>query len=315
MIPLDPTPAVLPFARETMRKHARSFRIAARLLSAEDADDAALTYAFCREADDLVDEAPSVEAATTAIDELRAELRGRRRPRPLVVAFYRMALRRRLPIDAAWTLVDTIADDAGPVRISDDPALLRYAYGVAGTVGLMMASLLGARTQEARTCAIDLGIGMQLSNVARDVTEDARRDRLYLPAERLRALGVDPEDVVAGTADPEQLATVSRDLVALADRYYASALDGLGFLPLRGRLAVAVAASLYQAIGHAVVRRGALALRGRTVLGRLSLGTAVLRGLLTAALPRVWGGSRSRDPALHPFSLGAPESGTPCPTA
>ena len=150
---------------------------------------------------------------------------------------------------------------------------------------------------------------------------DIKQGRIdELKAGRDSTREVDPAELAEAThlgftADPEQLATVSRDLVALADRYYASALDGLGFLPLRGRLAVAVAASLYQAIGHAVVRRGALALRGRTVLGRLSLGTAVLRGLLTAALPRVWGGSRSRDPALHPFSLGAPESGTPCPTA
>lgn len=312
---LDPTADVLPAARQALHERARSFRIAARLLTPQDADDAAITYALCREADDLVDEAPSPEAAAVAIADLRAELHGLRPPRPLVVAFYRMALRRNLPIQAAWDLVDTIAADAGPVRIADDAALVRYAYGVAGTVGLLMGTLLGARGERATACAVDLGIGMQLSNIVRDVAEDARLDRVYLPATRLRAAGVRSDDVANRTADRVAIAVVCRELVVLSDRYYASARDGLRFLPARGRVAVAVAASLYQAIGHSVVRRGVEALNQRTVLSRFSLGVAFVRGLLTLVRPTVWGVLRRRDPTLHPFVLGLPEPGRPCPTA
>jgi len=314
-VTLDPIADVLPAARRALHERARSFRIAARLLSAEDADDAAITYALCREADDLVDEAPSADVATVAIAELRAELRGRTSPRPLVIAFYRMALRRRLPIHAMWDLVDTIAQDAGPVRISDDAALLRYAYGVAGTVGLLMGTLLGARGDGAAACAVDLGIGMQISNIVRDVAEDALRDRVYLPASRLHRVGLRADDVATGSADPAVIAAVCADLVALSDSYYASARNGLRFLPPRGRVAVAVAAALYQAIGHAVVRRGAEALKRRTVLGPLSLGVAFIRGVFTLARPTVWGALRPRDPALHRFAPSPPSPGRPCPTA
>lgn len=289
---LDPTDDVLPLARASLQKHARSFRIAAWLLGPEESDDAAICYALCREADDLVDEAPSIDAAKAAIGELSDELHGRRPPRPLVVAFYRMALRRRVDVTAMWTLVDTIAEDAGPVRLADDSALLRYAYGVAGTVGILMAGLLGARSEAALKAAVDLGIGMQLSNVARDVGEDALRDRMYLPATRLAAAA--PVDVV-------------RELVALGDQYYASGAAGLRYLPWRARFAVAVASSLYQAIGHAVVRRGAAALEARTVLARPALAMAFARGLclaifasLRAALPGAAGPST---PDIPPKSM------------
>jgi len=310
---VDPTADVLPAARASLQTHARSFRIAARLLRAEDADDAAICYALCREADDLVDEAASPEEARTGIAELRNELLGRGRPRPLIVAFYRMALRRGVPVQAMWTLVDTIAADADPVRVRDDAGLLRYAYGVAGTVGLMMAGLLGARSARARASAIDLGIGMQLTNIARDVAEDAARDRVYLPASRLRAVGVDPDALVAGTAHPRAVMSVAADLVDLAEPYYASALDGLRDLPLRGRFAVAVAAALYRAIGRKVVQRGAGALQRRTTLGRWGLFAGFAKGILSLAHPRVWGPLRSRDTALHLPLVGAPDLSRECP--
>lgn len=309
----DPTPTVLPMARASLHAHARSFRIAARLLRPADADDAAICYALCREADDLVDEAPDVEAARTAIRQLRDELRGRQAPRPLVVAFYRMALRRRVPVRAMWTLVDTISRDAGPVRIQDDVELIRYAYGVAGTVGLMMAGLLGARSERARASAVDLGIGMQLTNIARDVAEDARRDRVYLPLNRLRAAGIDPAALVDAGADPEAVMRVVAELVALAERYYSSSLTGLRDLPLRGRLAVAVAAALYRAIGRRVVERGPAALGGRTSLGKLGLFVGFCTGVFSLAHPRVWGAIAPRDTALHLPLVGASELSRECP--
>lgn len=230
--------AALPDPRRALHVPARSFRIAPRLIQPEDADDAAITYALCREADDLVDQAPSAEVAAIAIAELRAELRGRKSPRPLVIAFYKMALRRKLPIHAMWDLVDTLAEDAGPVRIADDAGLLRHAYGVAGTVGLLMGTLLGASGERAEACAVDLGIGMQLSNIVRDVAEDALRDRVYLPATRLHQVGLCADDVVSGSANPAAIAAVCADLVALSDSYYASARNGLRFLPARGRVGV-----------------------------------------------------------------------------
>lgn len=308
------SPAVVALARQSLQKHARSFRIAARFLGTEEADDAAICYAFCRDADDRVDEAPSFETARSAITELQAELSGQQAQSPLVGAFCEMAQRRHMPLAVAHTLVETIAADAGPVRIADDAALIQYAYGVAGTVGVMMAYLLGAQSERALASAIDLGIGMQLSNVARDVREDAARNRVYLPMYRLYRLGISPEAVVAGQADPQLLAQVCQDLVEMAEPYYASALDGLRFLPFRGRLAVAMAASLYQAIGQEVVRRGVEAFERRTVLGRVRLGGAMLRGIAMVLHPRVWGALRPHNPQLHSHLADILKPGVLCPT-
>jgi phytoene synthase len=270
--------------RALLQKHARSFRIAARVLGDAQADDAAVAYGFCRLADDAVDEAPDAETAAAAIAAIQAELRGERPARPLVAAWLEMAKRRGIPIFAAEHLVTAIAGDVGAVRVEDDRALLRYAYGVAGTVGLMMAPILGATDPDARPHAVDLGIAMQLTNIARDVAEDAAKGRAYLPADRLRKAGIDPEGVAAGQI-PEATAVVVADLVQLAEGYYASAASAAKWLPARGRLAMLLALHLYRAIGHAVVRRGSAALNDRTVLGTGGLALAVGRALLAWIWP------------------------------
>lgn len=281
-------PALAAASREVLRRHARSFRVAARLLSEEQAADAAICYAFCREVDDLIDEAPDLEQARVALARWREETRGSRPARPLIEAWRALAARRGFPIEAGLQLIDAVGTDAGAVRIADDRALLDYAMGVAGTVGLMMCGILGAPAS-ARPQAVDLGIAMQLTNIARDVAEDARRDRVYLPATRLALAGLSPADVLAGRADDAALAAIVRGLVLLAERYYRSAIAGMARIPWRGRLAVAVAAGLYRAIGRKVVRRGAEALRGRAVLGALELSIGFLQGLglfLRASLGR-----------------------------
>lgn len=270
-------PAAVGEGRALLQRHARSFRIAARVLGEEQADDAAIAYGFCRVADDAVDEAPDAEAAAAAIAALRAELAGEQPARPLVAAWLEMAARRGIPVAAAEHLLVAIAGDVGAVRMDDDRALLRYAYGVAGTVGLMMAPILGATAREARSHAVDLGIAMQLTNIARDVAEDARRGRVYLPTTRLRAHGVEPEDVLRGVVPAA--AVVASELVSLAEPYYASARAAAVWLPWRGRLAMLLASYLYRAIGHAVVRRGVAALEGRTVLGQGALAWAIVQAV------------------------------------
>lgn len=293
-------------SRAVLHRHARSFRVAAKALGDEEADDAALCYAFCRLADDVVDEAASPSEARAAIDGLRDELGGKRTPRPLVTAWLRLALRRRIPVGAARALLEAVASDVGRVRVADEAGLLRYAYGVAGTVGLMMCGVLGARDRGARPFAVDLGIGMQLTNIARDVAEDARRDRVYLPASWLRAAGVDPDEVVAGTAPRERVWTVVERLLDRAEEYYTSAMDGLRALPWRGRLTVLLALHLYRAIGRAVRRRGPAALADRTVLSRAWLVMLTVRAALDLLHPRALGLLATSSGADHAALDGLP---------
>jgi 15-cis-phytoene synthase len=183
-----------------------------------------------------------------------------------VAEFRAAAARLGLPLESALELIAGVRSDLERVRMETDAELLRYCYRVASTVGLMMSAVLGVRRREALPHAVDLGIAMQLTNIARDVAEDAAMGRVYLPAERLRRAGVDPEALVAGTADRARVAQVVCQLLELADAYYRSADGGMRDIPLRVRPAILVASRVYRAIGVRLRRRGADALAGRTVV-------------------------------------------------
>jgi phytoene synthase len=267
-------------ARAVMATKAVTFRTAARLLPADAADDAALVYAFCRVVDDLADDLADEKSLT----RIRAELRGEAAPGPTATTFLEVARRRQIPIGAATDLIDGALSDLHTVRIPDDRALFRYGYAVAGTVGRMMAPLLGASGGHA--AAVHLGVAMQLTNICRDVLEDAQRGRVYLPTDRLRAAGVDPEALVSGTADRARVAAVVLDVLALADRWYESAEAGMQHLPARTRLAVLLAARTYRAIGQKLARNGGDALAGRTVLSPWARAVAAVQALVAWPFPR-----------------------------
>lgn len=251
-----------------LAKHARSFSLAAVFLPRSRRDDAAVLYAFCRAVDDAVDEASDAEAAERALAVYREGLDEHAAP-PVCDALRAMAARRGMPLRAAHQLIDGMETDLGEVRVKSDRELLRYCYHAAGTVGWLMCGVLGVDASRAIPHAVDLGIAMQLTNICRDVAEDARRGRVYLPEERLEAAGTSGDALLDGTADPDAVASVVRDLLALADHYYASADAGMVFIPTRPRLAIYVAARVYRAIGVRLLHRhDANALHGRTVVPR-----------------------------------------------
>lgn len=283
-------------SRAVLSKHARSFRLAAFFLPAQATDDAAVVYALCRLIDDLADESPDPAIARLELSKLQAELRQEAVPRPLVSHFLRMAAEKQIEVQAALDLIEGALSDLDPVRISDDAVLDLYCYRVAGTVGLLMCGVLGVTDPTARRHAIALGMAMQLTNLCRDVVEDARMGRVYLPESRLTAEGIRPEGLLAGTADRAALSRVVRALLRRADGLYDLGRAGMGYIPLRSRVAIFVAARLYQGIGHRLVAvHGADPSHGRTILPPLSRLGAVVSGLMdflkwrqvagTAALP------------------------------
>lgn len=244
--------------------HARSFRWAAAFLPVATRDDAAVLYAFCRAVDDAVDEADEKSAALAALRQLED---GLRRPvSALMCALAEMVAQNGIALHAAEELIAGVRSDLDTVRVRDDRELLRYCYRAAGTVGAMMCGVLGVDDPRAWAHAVDLGIAMQLTNICRDVAEDAAMGRVYLPAQRLAEHGVTQAQLVDGHADPAAVARVVRDLLALADAYYRSADEGMRYIPARPRLAIYVAARIYRAIGVVLRRRGGDALAGRTVV-------------------------------------------------
>lgn len=250
-------------SREVLAKHARSFRWASWFLPDDCRDDAAVVYAFCRLVDDTADETPQPGLARAELERVRAELRRELPARPLVAAFLDVAERTHMDVRYADELIQGVLSDLGTVAFRTDEELLRYCYRVAGTVGLMMCPILGVREREALAYAIDLGVAMQLTNICRDVLEDARRQRVYLPTQRLNDVEVALGELVAQRARGRDVACVVRDLLLLAERYYHSADAGMRYIPARTRLAILVAARLYRAIGLKLLACGANPLQGR----------------------------------------------------
>lgn len=170
--------------------------------------------------------------------------------------------------------------DARGTRYNSLKELLLYCYRVAGTVGLMMSHVMGLRDESALKHAADLGIGMQLTNIARDIIEDAAMGRIYLPLSWLQEAQI-PAAEVAAPEYREKLAMLSLRLLREADRYYRSGDAGLWYLSFRSACAVSAARQVYSEIGSLLLRKGARAWDQRIyVTGSLKL-WVVIQGVLS----------------------------------
>lgn len=252
-----------------MREHAKSFSIAARLLPRAVQDDVVALYAFCRRADDAVDEVPPTAgpaALARLRDELDAVYSGAPQTEAALVAFQRLVVRRRIPRAYPSALLDGMEMDVVGFRYRTRAELRLYCYRVASTVGLMMCHVLGIRDDDALANAAHLGIAMQLTNICRDVAEDADRGRVYLPDE---VLGATLGDGRAPTSDERRRVRLAvRALLDEAEEHYRSADRGLAALPFQASLAVRAARLLYAAIGDELAKNGFDPYRGRAIVPR-----------------------------------------------
>jgi phytoene synthase len=194
-----------------------------------------------------------------------------------VEAFIQLATENDIPLKAARELLDGMLKDQRPTVVLDEAELLRYCHAVAGTVGLMMCRVLKCKHPRADSFAIDLGIAMQLTNIARDVLEDAKMGRRYLPSS-----WVDLSVVEIAEADVpchQSVALAVLRLLDLAEDYYQSALLGIQLLPFRSRLAITVALRVYRQIGWVLKRRGVPWWQGRVFVGKPEKALLSLRSI------------------------------------
>lgn len=259
-------------SRETIRKGSKSFAAAAALFDTATREDAEMLYAWCRHCDDVIDgqdlghgmAALDPAAAKARLEGLyaktRAALAGQPTDDPDFAAFQRVALRRHIPERYALELLDGFAMDVAARRYETLEDTLDYCWHVAGVVGVMMALVMGVAPDDLATLrrAQDLGLAFQLTNIARDVVEDAANGRIYLPAAWLAEAGV-PEAEIADPAHRQPLFQVTERLLAAAEPYYDSALAGLPSLSFRSAWAIAAARGVYRQIGVVVRQRGARA--------------------------------------------------------
>ncbi|MEO8012712.1 MAG: phytoene/squalene synthase family protein [Polaromonas sp.] len=254
--------------QHVMDLHAKSFSWAARFLLPEARRDAAQLYAFARLADDLADEDALGEWAErmAQLQALESNVLNPGAGSELGHQVGKMLRSKSVNTEVVRNFMDCLIQDASPRCIQTTEELLQFAYGAAGTVGQMMCPILGA-SNKGQPYATALGVAMQLTNIARDVVEDAVRGRCYIPAQ----WGVSAQALRAPKTPAQAVqsfATIQK-LLHLADDFYAYSQKGLVYIPAGNRRAIRVAAALYRGIGQKILGGGADRYwRGRTSLGR-----------------------------------------------
>jgi phytoene synthase len=262
---MDP---VVANAKAIIEQGSKSFAAASKLFDRDTREKAFMLYAWCRHCDDRIDgqelgfgqQSPEPAEQLGILESLVAQtesaMAGEPQEDPVFAAFQRVFqacdIDRRYPLE----LLEGFAMDVRrhEYRTLDDTLL--YSYHVAGVVGAMMASVMGVRDRPTMERAIDLGIAFQLTNISRDVMEDAADGRVYLPADWLQEAGAPLNPADFPGAEPALYRVVER-LLDEADRYYESAGVGIARLPFRCAWAIAAARRVYRAIGETVRRRGA----------------------------------------------------------
>ena len=284
-------------ARRILAHHSKSFAFAGRLLPTRCRDDAAAIYAWCRRCDDAVDGPRETAVRATAVAELRTELAriygAGAESDPVLAGFQEVVRRHAIPRRYAEELVDGMAMDVGTVRYRTVDELLIYCYRAAGTVGLMMAHVMGVRNWSALRRAVDLGVAMQLTNICRDVAEDAERDRIYLPADLL--------ETCRQPGDPDgEVGRAVAELLRRADHLYSSADAGLTALPLRCAIGIRAARLIYAEIGQVIARRHFDVRAGRAVVSRGRKAWLAVRALFGTLWARRPTAVRSLEPGVSP---------------
>ena len=285
-------------SRALLKHHGRTFWFASHFLSPARRDDAAVVYAFCRVVDDTADEVEqgvSPEQVKRDLEQIMDELQGREPARPLIEEFEKVRKRLGFPLSAALELVEGCRQDTQTVRIRQESDLVQYAYRVAGTVGIMMCGVLGVREPSAIAHAIDLGVGMQLTNICRDVLADGEMDRVYLP-DLLDDSSPTDSAMSILERQPGRVAEVTSRMLDLADRYYQSAVEGFQYIPVRSRIAIAIAGLAYQSIGLRVRARDFAFQAPRAVVGWPRKLWCVATGTTLALMPPKTAG---HDQRLH----------------
>ncbi len=242
---------------ESLAANGESFYWAKKFLGKKVGEDSAHLYAFCRLLDDMAD--GDIENGPKRLISIQEKLQSGEGPTDsALTAFLPLLNKKNFPKTVVLALIEGLLEDQDEsVELPDVDSLMRYAYKVAGTVGLLMCHVLDCSDPRARSHAIDLGIGMQLTNIARDVLEDARMNRRYIPGEWVNQMS--PREIIEASKNPssDDYVTVQlavKKLLALAEIFYASGVKGLSYLPLRAHIAISIAGRVYRQIGMEIVK-------------------------------------------------------------
>jgi phytoene synthase len=281
----------LAYCRETIKCGSKSFYAASLLLPRKVRDPAYALYAFCRLADDDVD---LVQAKADAVLALRARLdrayAGRPADDPMERAFTRMVEAVDMPRGLFDALLEGFEWDAAHRRYATLSGVRSYSARVASAVGAMMSVLMGVRDRDALARACDLGVAMQLTNIARDIGEDAAEGRLYLPTDWFDDAGIDPDAFLADPSATPEITTMAKRLLAEATRLYYRSEAGISALPRGCRPGIYAARYIYAGIGRRIRAGGFDSITQRARTSKLeklgSLATSLGAATADCVMPR-----------------------------
>ena len=244
------------FARQLTAHHSKSFYFSTRLLPQEKQWATFGLYGFCRYVDNLIDNPRnrSVQELLQEVDHLQQELeiayRTGESEHPILQPFIEVANRYHIPMEYPVDLLRGVRMDLEHRRYATFDELYLFAYHVAGVVGIMMTYILGSDSPEAVQYAEKLGIALQLTNILRDVKEDAGRNRIYLPLDEMRNFGVTEEEILSGKMTPE-LEQFMKFQIQRAEKYYSEAQPGIALLETDAQFAIIAASKIY----HRILRK------------------------------------------------------------
>ena len=214
--------------------HAKSFSWAGFFLTKQTFENGSSLYDFCRTLDDIADENTSLDSKKQKFNKIKKDFIERNFENPLIKNIYNLIKKFNISEKIVLDLFDGIESDIKEsIEFKTKRELLVYSYRVAGTVGLMMAKILKVDSKIALRSAVDLGIAMQLTNIARDVVEDSGRNRKYIDHDFIKI----------------------KETLGIAELFYKSSFKSIKEIPLINRFAILVARRVYREIGNNILRK------------------------------------------------------------
>jgi phytoene synthase len=260
----------LEYCTDKCRQSGSSFTSSFRILSRERREAMTVLYAYCREVDDVVDECSDANVARTTLNWWRNEVAAiysGKPTHPVCQALVPVVTRYQLPQEHLLEIIDGMEMDLDQPRYADFKSLQLYCYRVASVVGLLSAEIFGYTDRETLKYAHDLGIAFQLTNIIRDVGEDARRNRIYLPMDEMQQFGVTAADIL-NARESDNFQKLMAFQIDRARRYYQQAFDHLPATDRKAQRAGLIMAAIYRAVLDEVERSGCHVLRERVSLGQ-----------------------------------------------
>lgn len=276
--------------RSITKKYAKTFYMATRFLPNKKQRSIFAIYSLCRYVDDLVDEAEDLireEKMTRSEievqldswkEKLRATYDGKRFDNPILLALSDVLRQYEIPIELPFELMEGVAMDLTKDRFQNFDELYEYSYKVASVVGLMTSEVFGYSDKKALPYAVDLGIAMQLTNILRDVGEDAQRGRIYLPQNEMRQFNITDQDILTGEMN-EEMVRFLKFQIDRARSYYKRANLGIQMLERDSRLPVFLASNNYGRILDKIEENGYDVFSQRAYLNSIEK---------LSILPQVW---------------------------